>query len=410
VYCKDIIRNTINCVRNLPTKYAHKLLSALHRNDLDPYQQRIINTKTHSTMVTTRSASKRKLDLLEAAPLIRANERARAARASNNANGERVRKQRSHAIPPQEDQPVSARLRSSTRKKQEVESFVKTRQSVGKVKKQDVDLELYEPLLLNQRDHLRDAETPYEKVWRKSTTRRRKSWLIQLSFFSTRKNTLVDASRIIYSIIKTTQLPTSENDCEEPKERKSVSFRDPRALVDEVIFHRDDPPERITQPDLYQMPSCPVENKLPSSSCKEQKQRKSVAFRYESLVAKVFYNRDDFMEPFTEELVYGVLSPVIKEERQLCVEAIYCTSEPSETVPDHAPVTEALVSRDDLSEPSITDSNDSRPPSITARTEDNDSRSPSITALTEDMLNGKTVFSILGMAFVAAYLVEYFYL
>jgi hypothetical protein len=156
-------------------------------------------------MVTTRSASKRELDLLEAAPLILANEcRACAcacarAQKPSNAKGERVRKQQLHAVAPQEDQPVSARLRSATRKTQGDESSIDTRPSASKVKTQDVDQKLYEPVPLNLRHHLQDAESSYEKVLRVST-KRRKSWLVSLGYYCTSQRTVIDASIIIYRI------------------------------------------------------------------------------------------------------------------------------------------------------------------------------------------------------------------
>jgi hypothetical protein len=117
------------------------LFSAITSNDLDLI---ILLQTYYLTMVTTRSASKRMLEELAAASLILANEQA-PARAQkqkpSSAKAERVRKQRSHAVTPHEDQPVSARLRSATRKKQEGESSIDTRQSVSEVKKQDVHQE-----------------------------------------------------------------------------------------------------------------------------------------------------------------------------------------------------------------------------------------------------------------------------
>jgi hypothetical protein len=399
VYRKDIIRNTYKIQQKANT-IRSQIVFSYYIKRFGPYQQLISPLQTFN-MVTTRSASKRKLDLLEAAPLILANEcRACAcacarAQKPSNAKGERVRKQQLHAVAPQEDQPVSARLRSATRKTQGDESSIDTRPSASKVKTQDVDQKLYEPVPLNLRHHLQDAESSYEKVLRVST-KRRKSWLVSLGYYCTSQRTVIDASIIIYSILKTTQISTSENDCDEPKEpKKSVSFRD-RALVDEVLFYHDDPPEQITEPDLYEMPSfpCPpVENKLPSSRCKEQKKRKGVTFCDHALVDEVIFHRDDTPEQIAVPDLYGVPSPVIEEVQQPCIDTVECTSE---TFCDHSvvAVTEAFASRNDPSEPIITDFNNRPTPLPTGRR-------------TLDVLTFKTLLCLLGMSVLTGHLVEY---
>jgi hypothetical protein len=187
------------------------LFSAL-RQTIYTYQQLI--QYYYLTMVTTRSASKRMLEELAAAPMILVNERTRArARAAKpkQPKGERVRKQRSHAIAPQDDQPVSARLRSAKRN------------SVIEAKKQGDER-------LSKR--LKDNET----VRRSSRTRK-----IECLPVSDENGKHKDEPKevCVYSKLKTTQLPAPSN---EPNERKSETFSN-HFLESEAFFSSDDSSE-----------------------------------------------------------------------------------------------------------------------------------------------------------------------
>jgi hypothetical protein len=248
--------------------------------------------------------SKRQLASLEAAPLILANERARAhAQKPKPSKGERVRKQRPHVIAPQEDQPVSAHLRSSKRK------------TVIEAKKMG-DEDDYQYARLEQNYRLQDNESQLETVWRLSKSR--KMWCLPARHFFP-GDMYRDTLMVVYSKLKTTQLPAPSN---EPKERKSVTFSS-HSLESEAFFYRDDPSESITNPDDYGISSfpCPTNETIPARDfCSEKgrsedtptivyselkqtqiatflndkpKERKSVTFRDHSLVSEAFFYRRD---------------------------------------------------------------------------------------------------------------------
>jgi hypothetical protein len=147
------------------------------------------------------------LEWVEAAPLIPAIERTRAARAakSKQPKGERVRKQRPLAIAPQQVQPVSAHLRSAKHK------------SVIDSKKQGDEDDSQCARLDNR---LKDNETAL--------------LCLPLCVFPDEKRKYMDEPKevCVYIKLKITQLPAPTN---EPKERMSEIFSN-HSLESEADF------------------------------------------------------------------------------------------------------------------------------------------------------------------------------
>jgi hypothetical protein len=181
-------------------------------------------------MVTTRSMIKRQLEAGETAPLIPANERTRARAAKpKQPKGERVRKQRLLAIAPQEDQPVSARLRSA-----------KQTSDIKAKKMGDVDVSQYARL----DDRLKDNASALETE------------CLPLCVFSNEKRKDMDEPKevCVYIKLRITPFPAPTN---EPKKCKSETFSN-NSLESEANLLHDDPsswiPESFTDidyPDDY---------------------------------------------------------------------------------------------------------------------------------------------------------------
>jgi hypothetical protein len=106
------VKHERNHITEKPTEYVHKLFLLLKRTIWTIY----LITNLLFTMVTTRSANKRKLEALEAASLPLASEPSQ-----KRSKGKHVQEQRSYAVTPHSEhdfQPVSTRLRSAARKTQ----------------------------------------------------------------------------------------------------------------------------------------------------------------------------------------------------------------------------------------------------------------------------------------------------